>query len=150
MAASAYSYELTVNEAAHLAGVSVGKVEKSCQEGIVRKKKHKGHLIKREVFHVSAETIIYTAALKNCSNIFRTRPSKRVFGGSFENLVSLKTPLGRLTWAKACCSIVTSWLAGNGPMPASAWLRGMNILPAILKFSVVSPSSKERGLLVVL
>ena len=77
MNASAYINELSMNEAAHLAGVSVAKVEKSCQEGIVRKKKHKGHPVERNVFHVPAETVIYAAALKNCPNIFPNKTFKK-------------------------------------------------------------------------
>ena len=38
MAATAHINDLTVNEAAHLAGVSVRKVEKSCEEGTVNDK----------------------------------------------------------------------------------------------------------------
>lgn len=77
MAASAYIDELTVNEAAHLAGVSVRKIEKSCEEGIVHKKKHMGYLVKREVFHVPAEIVVYTAALKNCLNIAPNKTVKK-------------------------------------------------------------------------
>lgn len=77
MAATAHIDDLTVNEAAHLAGVSVRKVEKSCEEGIVHKKKYTGYLVKREVFHVPAETVVYTAALKNCANISPNKTFKK-------------------------------------------------------------------------
>ena len=77
MNASASIDELTVNEVAHLAGVSVSRVDKSCTEGIVRKKKHKGYLIERNVFRVPAEAVIYTAALKNCPNIFPNKTFKK-------------------------------------------------------------------------
>lgn len=77
MAASAYIDNLTVNEAAHLAGVSVRKVEKSCEEGIVNKKKCAGHLGKRAVFHVPPETVVYTVALKNCANISPNKTFKK-------------------------------------------------------------------------
>lgn len=77
MATSAYTDDLTLNEAAHLAGVSVRKVEKSCEEGIVNKKKYAGYLVKREVFHVPAETVVYTAALKNCANISPNKTFKK-------------------------------------------------------------------------
>ena len=42
MAATAHIEDLTVNEVAHLEGVSFCKVEKSCEEGIVHKKKYTG------------------------------------------------------------------------------------------------------------
>ena len=77
MAQALHSDVLTVVEAARLAGVSVRKIEKACEEGIVKKRKFKGTLLKRQVYHVPAETVAYTAALKNCPNIYPNKSVKK-------------------------------------------------------------------------
>ena len=77
MDAVAYDNGLTVAEAARLAGVSTRKVEKSCEEGIVKKRKYKGRLEKHEKFHVPAETVAYTAVLKNCPGVSLSKSLKK-------------------------------------------------------------------------
>ena len=77
MAVAAYDNGLTVVEAARLAGVPTKKVEKSCEEGIVKKRKYKGHLEKHEKFHVPAETVAYTAVLKNCVGLSLNKSLKK-------------------------------------------------------------------------
>lgn len=52
MAASKDMNELTMKEVAHLAGVTLRKVEKSCEEGVVRKRKRPGSLVQRSVYYV--------------------------------------------------------------------------------------------------
>ena len=46
MAVSKDMNELTIKEVAQLAGVTVRKVEKSCEEGVVHKRKRLGSLIR--------------------------------------------------------------------------------------------------------
>ena len=85
MAAASPDNDLTVVEAARLAGVSPKKIEKSCEEGIVEKRKYKGRLEKHATYHVPAETVAYTAVLKNCAGISLNKPlKKRLWGHLLE------------------------------------------------------------------
>ncbi len=43
----------------------------------MHKKKDTGYLVKREVYHVPAETVVYTAAFKNCANISPNKTFKK-------------------------------------------------------------------------
>ena len=88
MAQALHSDGLTVVEAARLAGVSVRKIEKACEEGIVKKRKFKGKLLKRRIYHVPAETVAYTAALKNCPNIYPNKSVKKQLWGFLRAFVN--------------------------------------------------------------
>ena len=94
MAVAAYENGLTVVEAARLAGVSTKKVEKSCEEGIVRKRKYKGPLEKHEKFHVPAETVVYTAVLKNCPGISLNKSLKKKLWDHLRSLAPSTTSFG--------------------------------------------------------
>ena len=69
MAVSKDMNELTIKEVAQLAGVTVRKVEKSCEEGVVHKRKRLGSLIRRSVYCVPVEAVAYNATLSRCTNI---------------------------------------------------------------------------------
>ena len=71
------SADLTIKEAAHLAGVAARRIEKDCEEGIVPRRKTK--LWMRETFaaHVPMHAVAYACAMRSLDGIKMEKKSKR-------------------------------------------------------------------------
>ena len=68
---------LTINEAAHLAGVSKRRIEKDCEEGIVPRRKLKLWMHRRVAAHVPAHAVVYAFAMNSISGVKMEKESKR-------------------------------------------------------------------------
>ena len=71
------SADLTIKEAAHLAGVAARRIEKDCEEGIVPRRKTK--LWMRETFaaHVPMHAVAYACAMRSLVGIKLEKKSKK-------------------------------------------------------------------------
>ncbi|WP_239479624.1 DUF433 domain-containing protein [Actibacterium sp. 188UL27-1] len=71
------SADLTIKEAAHLAGVAPRRIEKDCEEGIVPRRKTKLWMRKTVAAHVPMHAVAYARAMQSLDGIKMEKKSKR-------------------------------------------------------------------------
>jgi len=71
------NHDLTIREAAHLAGVTMRRIEKSCEEGIVPKAGRRPGLTRGTHARVPAPAAAYAAAMSRLDGITMAAASKR-------------------------------------------------------------------------
>lgn len=72
------SAELTINEAAILAGVSMRRIVKDCEEGIVPKHKSVQWMRNIEATHVPRHAVVYAAAMHSVSSAKLEKKAKKL------------------------------------------------------------------------
>ena len=72
------SADLTIKEAAHLAGVAPRRIEKDCEEGIVPRRKSKLWMRKTVAAHVPMHAVVYARAMQSLDGIKMEKKSKRL------------------------------------------------------------------------
>lgn len=72
------SADLTIKEAAHLAGVAPRRIEKDCEEGIVPRRKTKLWMRKTVAAHVPMHAVAYARAMQSLDGIKMEKKSKRL------------------------------------------------------------------------
>lgn len=70
--------DLTIKEAAHLAGVAPRRIEKDCEEGIVPRRKSKLWMRKTMAAHVPMHAVAYARAMQSLDGIKMEKKSKRL------------------------------------------------------------------------
>ncbi|WP_299211239.1 DUF433 domain-containing protein [uncultured Tateyamaria sp.] len=70
--------DLTINEAAHLAGVAPRRIEKDCEEGIVPRRKSKLWMRETLAAHVPVHAVAYARAMQSLDGIKMEKKSKRL------------------------------------------------------------------------
>lgn len=73
-----YTADLTIKEAAHLAGVAPRRIEKDCEEGIVPRRKSKLWMRKTVAAHVPMHAVAYARAMQALDGIKMEKKSKRL------------------------------------------------------------------------
>ena len=71
------SVDLTIKEAAHLAGVAPRRIEKDCEEGIVPRRKVKLWMRETVAAHVPMHAVAYARAMHSLDGIKMEKKSKR-------------------------------------------------------------------------
>ncbi|WP_253261355.1 MULTISPECIES: DUF433 domain-containing protein [unclassified Roseobacter] len=70
--------DLTIKEAAHLAGVAPRRIEKDCEEGIIPRRKSKLWMRKTMAAHVPMHAVAYARAMQSLDGIKMEKKSKRL------------------------------------------------------------------------
>ena len=76
MATQAFA-DLTIKEAAHLAGVAARRIEKDCEEGIVPRRKMKFWMRETFAAHVPMHAVAYACAMRSLDGIKMEKKSKK-------------------------------------------------------------------------
>ncbi len=69
--------DLTIKEAAHLAGVPKRRIEKDCEEGIVPRRNLKLWMRERSAAHVPAHAVVYACAMHSLDGVKMEKKSKK-------------------------------------------------------------------------
>jgi uncharacterized protein (DUF433 family) len=69
--------DLTIKEAAHLAGVPKRRIEKDCEEGIVPRRNLKLWMRERSAAHVPMHAVVYSCAMHSLDGLKMEKKSKR-------------------------------------------------------------------------
>lgn len=70
--------DLTIKEAAHLAGVPKRRIEKDCEEGIVPRRSLKLWMRERSAAHVPVHAVVYACAMHSLDGIKMEKKSKKL------------------------------------------------------------------------